>query len=106
MQIDLFDHPRAHANDPITSYMAAARAESSGQIRTDARVCLEAVQRFPGSTSRELASASGLDRHAVARRLPELERAERIRKGPKRKCRIAGTLAVTWEIIRCSPLQP
>ena len=35
---------------------------------------LDAVNQWPGLTSKELAFKADLDRHSVARRLPELER--------------------------------
>ena len=89
--------PRAHYNDPSTSFQAAERARKSGMIGRQAMRVFCAVQRHPGATSRELASTiDALDRWAVARRLPELVRMGIVKQGEKRKCAIAGTMAVTW----------
>lgn len=65
--------PRARRNDPDSSHLAADRMEKSGAMGEQMQAVLDAVKRYDGSTSKELAELSGLDRHAVARRLPELE---------------------------------
>ena len=89
--------PRAHYNDPSTSFQAAERARKSGMIGRQAMRVFCAVQRHPGATSRELAATiDALDRWAVARRLPELVRMGIVKQGDKRRCEIAGTMAVTW----------
>ena len=86
----------AHYNDPVTSFMAADRAVKTGLVSRQAMAVFIAVQGNPGRTSRELAELCELDRWAIARRLPELVRVGIIRRGEKRKCEIADTLAVTW----------
>jgi len=91
-----YEVPKAHVGDPMTAFAAADRAEASGMAQTHRETVLRAVQERPGATSREIAVQTGMNRHAVARRLPELEREGRIRKGPTRKCEIADTMAVTW----------
>jgi hypothetical protein len=52
----------------------------SGQMRSQALEILELVKQFPGRTSKELGSFGRLDRHRVARRLPELESAKLVRR--------------------------
>ena len=93
-QPTLFDNPptataAARQSDPVTSVMAADRAEQSGRAADQRSVVFEFVRRCPGRTSREIAAALGI-------RLPELAKDNRVKRGDKRACRIAGTLAVTW----------
>ena len=100
-QPTLFDNPptataAARQSDPVTSVMAADRAEQSGRAADQRSVVFEFVRRCPGRTSREIAAALGMQRQAPARRLPELAKDNRVKRGDKRACRIAGTLAVTW----------
>ena len=66
--------PRARTTDPLSSHAAADRMEASGRMGAQMAAVLVLIERFPGSTSRELAEQGGLDRHAVARRCPDLER--------------------------------
>jgi len=95
--LDLFD-PRelARAGDPVSSHEAARAIVSSGNRAAQAAEVLAALRRFGKSTSRGLAEASGLDRHLVARRLPELEREGRVRRTEQIMCRWAGKFAVGW----------
>ena len=78
-QLDIFDDvpsrrlPRARRSDADGSHMAADALERSGRAAQQLGAVLEAVQRHSGSTSRELAALTGLDRYLVARRLPELQ---------------------------------
>ncbi len=102
-QTTLFDdkpHPRnpiARATDPETSHRAAAEVTRSGRRDAQAASVLEAVQIGPGFTSAELATAGApFDRYVAARRLPELERLGKVRRGPARACRVTGRLALTW----------
>jgi len=44
----------------------------SGALKGQWLTALEAVKRFPGHSSKELAALSGLDRPMLGRRLPEL----------------------------------
>jgi hypothetical protein len=103
VQLDLFDaQPKARRTDPITSHLAAEHAEQTGTISRQQTIVAELVCRHPGNTSAELAwseDAKGLDRYAIARRLPELERLGLVRKGEPRICSESGRLAVTWEPI-------
>lgn len=92
--IDWIDVPRARNTDPETSHEAAAAIAASGDLGRQQAVVLEAVKRWPGLTSLELASRLRLDRYQVARRLPELERAGQVSKGPAR--RVGKRSGVTW----------
>jgi hypothetical protein len=76
--------PRARRADPLSSHAAADELERSGRAEAQRRQVLAVLRRWPGSTSAELAALGGLDRHMVARRLPELYRAgyaERVSAG-------------------------
>ncbi len=86
----------ARAGDPATSHLAAAEHIATGRRADRQRHVLSAVRALPGGTSAELAQVFGLDRHAVARRLPELERRALIRRGDARRCDATGRAALTW----------
>lgn len=86
-QQSLFDctarSPRARRRDPSTSHIAAARFAGSGAQHAHHARILAALRSRPGMTYTEIAEVTGLERHAVARRLKELE-PECIRRGEPR----------------------
>ena len=86
--------PRAANVDPATSHEAARKIAEHADKQ--AEVVAEAVIANPGHTSAELASMHGLDRHMVARRLPEAERAGWVRRGAAKVCSVTGHKALTW----------
>lgn len=102
MQCDLFgqDVPRGlfRRTDPQTSRIAASRLVESGALGRQAQAVLEAVQANPGSTAVEIAQRAGIDRYAVSRRLPELQRKGKVRRGPPRDCRVNGRPQSTWRV--------
>lgn len=72
-----FEPVRARRHDPATSQRAAAKVERfAGGHFAKIR---EALALEPG-TFKAIAARSGLERHAVARRLPEMERAGIVRR--------------------------
>lgn len=73
--------PRARTSDPVTSRIAADWITTSGVRAAHQQKILRAIQHHPGSTYVELASLTGLDRHAVGRRLKEIEAEGHIRRG-------------------------
>jgi hypothetical protein len=89
---------RARRSDPESSKEAAQRANASGSVKANVQRVIDLVWVKPGCTSRELAEIqnAGLDRYEIARRLPDAEELGAVRKGAKRKCRVARTSAVTW----------
>lgn len=72
-----FEPVRARRHDPETSQRAASKVErfASGHFR----VILNALSMSPG-TYKMIATLGGLERHAVARRLKELETAGLVRR--------------------------
>jgi hypothetical protein len=88
--------PAFRRTDPHTSELAAASHTASGARASQQRAAAAAVARFPGRTSRELSVLAGLDRHELARRLPECEVGRAVFKGGARSCRESGRLAITW----------
>ena len=70
--------PRARRSDPATSKAAAARAErfASGHFAA----IVAALKRIGAGTYREIAEEADMERHAVARRLKELETAGLVRR--------------------------
>ena len=77
---------------------AYERITSSGEAQRQRDEVLAALRLHPRTTSAELARASGLDYHAVARRLPELRDAE-LATGLKehQKCSVTETVCYRWE---------
>lgn len=72
---------RARRTDPESSHRAADDFEARGAAESWVRAALEAVERLPGGTTRELAAldAVGADAisartHALGRRLSDLNR--------------------------------
>jgi predicted transcriptional regulator len=87
----------ARTHDPESSHIAAQRMVQSGAQNAQQQVVLDLVRKHPGSTSDELGEYGLLDRYQIARRLPELESAGFIVKGPMRKSTKTGRPAVTWK---------
>lgn len=96
-------YPRARRNDPRSSHEAAAAIEASGRAAHQSAQVLAAVRLWPCSTSHELADAAHMDRYAIARRLPELAAAGRVRRiEPSAEtvpCRISGKRVCRWEAV-------
>lgn len=86
----------ARSTDPVTSHEAASEAEGSGRARIQRDRCLASVLDCPGRTAAEVAAATGLERHAPSRRLPELRDAGLIANGRARICKVTGRLSITW----------
>lgn len=92
--------------DPKTSHLAAEEFTKSGARKRQKTTVLEllriAVNRHGGMsrTSAELAAEWGMDRHAVARRLPDLEADGLVRRMGVRNCGVGGGPAVTWIDVR------
>ena len=95
----LADTPRSRRDDPSTSHEAADWVRRSGVLRGHQLLVLETVRKRPGSTYVELAEACGLDRHAVARRLKELEPFH-IRRGEEVKRPGPRPLLTWWPVER------
>ena len=92
-----FDKPRSRSSDPASSKMAAAEMERSGALGKQRQQVLEALRVHGPCTSAELAFRASLDRHAVARRLPELREMGLVFQGPIRNCSV-GRPAVEWGV--------
>ncbi|WP_267086454.1 winged helix-turn-helix domain-containing protein [Xanthomonas sacchari] len=90
------NHLPARTTDPLTSWNAAEHVVRSGKAALQQGIAAEAVKANPGHTSAELARYCTLDRYQLARRLPELEEAGRVRRGNSRKCLATGHGATTW----------
>lgn len=88
-------HP-ARATDSSGSHEAADRIVRSGVQAQQKLQSEAAVKRHPGMTSMQLARATGMDRHMLARRLPELAREGRVHRGAKALCPISNITVCTW----------
>ena len=89
--------PLAAATDPVSSHLAAAEITSSGR-RASQKAAIVSWLRGQSHplTSMEIAHAAGLDRHLVARRLPDLERDGMVERCALRECRASNRPAITW----------
>ena len=87
---------RARNTDPFTSHEAARETEASGRASAQRRICLDEVLKNPGKTAAEIAEATGQERHAPSRRLPELREAGLVKNGTARTCSVTGRMSITW----------
>lgn len=105
----LADVPATRRTDPSTSLKAEARMRSSGKLGGLQAEVLAAVTRWPGRTAVELAVLMGREkgfpietapgvklRQNVSRRLPELAKVNRVRRGKPRVCEVYGSCQSTW----------
>jgi len=88
--------PASRLTDPETSHLAAEHMNASGKRGHQQRQALELVRKYPNHTSDELADYGVLDRYQLARRLPELETAKLVERGPARRSAKTGRQAQTW----------
>lgn len=107
-QLDLFRVTRTEYGDRIepatlagrnepTSREAAEDLVASGEHGRQCQAVLDALRQHGGFTSAELAAIAALDRHLVARRLPDLERRGLARRGANtRRCGQTGRKALVW----------
>lgn len=92
-QHPLTDTPRARRADPDTSHEAAERIKASGALAAHQVLIRDAIRQNPGMTYTQIAEVTGLERHAVGRRLKELEPIW-IRRGEP--VRIGASRMATW----------
>lgn len=86
----------ARLTDPKSSHAAASDLIASGKLLDQQTRAAAAVHRHPGQSSLHLAVLTGLDRHMLGRRLPELARQGKIWRGPAAPCATTGKSACTW----------
>ena len=85
--------------DPETSELASKQILKNGSRTAQKERVLKMLVRWPGSrrpTSAELAGFNRVDRHMVARRLPDLEADGLVTRGEKKQCSVTGKQAITW----------
>jgi hypothetical protein len=94
------DEPRTRRTDPFTSALAARELLSSGAFAKQKQAVYQALQWNDGATSAELSRAmTAQDRYLCSRRLPDLERAGLVRRGPARKCKATHRRCITWHVL-------
>jgi len=86
----------ARSTDISGSHEAAALLVRSGRHAAQEDRTEAAVKRYLGMTSMRLARATGMDRHMVARRLPDLMKEGRVFRGAKTVCPISNITVCTW----------
>ena len=96
--------PMAHKMDPVTSYVAGERFARSGKLKGQTLLVLLALRKWPNKTSAELARLAGLDRYAVARRLPNLAARGLAVRGSSRRCSVTHSECIAWQPASKTPL--
>ena len=100
-QMGLFDaplRPLARHGDASPSIAAAEAVVRSGAFRNQLEAVLCALFAQGERTSAELARVAGLDRYAVARRLPDLLELGYAEKHGTRMCAVSETPATVWRV--------
>jgi predicted ArsR family transcriptional regulator len=78
--MSLYDYlARSHKGDPASSFSAADRVRPRAQLHHE--IILQALKSGP-ATAKDLADRTGLEYHAVARRMSELIRSGRAVRSP------------------------
>ena len=97
--LPLFDTPLARRSDPATSHAAADAAVSLAHADR-ARILAHLRAIWPDAeTYRDIAAATGLERHAVGRRLSELRRAGMIVEAGEKRMD-SGRMGLSWTAVR------
>jgi len=91
--------PLSHRHDPQTSRDAAEDLKASGRLGRHQQIVLDGVRRRNGGTHAEIAAITPLDWLQVARRLSELRRAGRVRRGAPRLCTVKRSRCCTWWVV-------
>lgn len=86
----------ARARDPATSLISADKVTATGKSKTGCLKILEVLRNMTGLTSKEISCRCDLDRHAVGRRMVDLEHSGLIRRGNKKLCSVNGGEALAW----------
>lgn len=85
-QLNLFDTPVAHRNDPLSSYEAGEKNKRESNAKQQTQVYL-AICDNEGCTARELSVKTGLDYYMIQRRVSQLINRDLICRGEPRLCR-------------------
>ena len=91
--------PHSRSTDPISSYEAAEKTDAETDKATVYAALVNHLKaRGFKPTSAELAKLSGLDRHMVGRRLPDLHHEKMVERSVDRyrKCRESKVTAYVW----------
>lgn len=88
--------PASRSTDPNASHDAEQHINRSGVRARHQQMAAQAVVRHPGMTSLEISERTSLCRYMLARRLPECETANAVRRGQERRCTVSGRMAATW----------
>ncbi len=91
--------PVAANADPASSHITGREITASGLRGRQKREVLKALHDCGNPpTSAEIADMYDLDRHMVARRLPDLKHDGLVEQGEMRTCKVTGRKAVTWRV--------
>ena len=88
---DSSDPPITHHVDSAGAKSAADRITRSGKRTANKQRVLDAVYRWPGLTTKQIANFIDMDRHEVARRMSDLHHAGKVERGP-----LADSGEYTW----------
>ena len=88
--------PNSRKTDPESSHLAGEEMTASGKRKHHMQIVSAAVNNNPGLTSLELSTKIMLDRYQTARRLPDAESKNLVKRGPERICKVGNRSSVTW----------
>jgi len=91
----LFDFA-VRTTDPETSRIAEAQITQDGTRSRACTVALELVRKTPGLTANEYEASIGVSDGRIRKRLNDLLRDGKVRKGPARVSSVSGKLNETW----------
>jgi hypothetical protein len=81
-----------------SSLEALDRVTKSGHRHTNAEAVLRTLSAYDSHTAAELTRVLDLDVVEIRRRLYDLHLNSLVLQGDRRKCRVAKTSAIAWEI--------
>ena len=87
-------------SDPDTSFLAAEFMASSGKVRADRALALEAVRQYPHRTASELEALVGVRDGKIRKRLAEMRTLGFVVADGRKKCSVTGRICQTWESVK------
>lgn len=106
LQAEIFDRHHdqlvgmQRTSDPDTSYLAAEFMASSGKLRADRALALQAVRQYPHRTASELEALVGVPDGKIRKRLAGLAKRDLAVASGRKICGVTGRRCQTWESVQ------
>lgn len=88
--------PAARIDDPLTSHLAEQQITQSGDRSAACALALSLVRKTPGLTANEYEKSIGVQDGRIRKRLNDLLKDGKVKKGPPRVSAVTGKLNQTW----------